>query len=223
MPRRPWRDLPRHRAPVTPAFRSGSWGPERLHDHGPGRRRGPDAALRARSSATRNAKKALPAKRRRCTTSTRGTSTPRSRSTTSCARSTRSSSTTTTTSCRIFADYTRRKAERNLVDYDDLLVFWAAMLEQRRPIAERIAALYDHVLVDEYQDTNVLQARILRGMCRRTATSPSSATTRRASIRSAARASATSSISRGSFPARRSSRWSRTTARRSRSSTPATR
>ena len=67
---------------------------------------------------------------------------------------------------RIFADYIRRKTERNLVDYDDLLVFWAAMLESAPQIAERIAALYDHVLVDEYQDTNMLQARILRGMCR---------------------------------------------------------
>src|SRR5215213_7506951 len=32
-------------------------------------------------------------------------------------------------------------------------------------LAARIAGLYDHVLVDEYQDTNPLQARILRGMC----------------------------------------------------------
>ena len=67
---------------------------------------------------------------------------------------------------RIFGDYIRRKSERNLVDYDDLLLFWAAMLESAPQIAERIASLYDHVLVDEYQDTNMLQARILRGMCR---------------------------------------------------------
>jgi DNA helicase-2/ATP-dependent DNA helicase PcrA len=68
---------------------------------------------------------------------------------------------------RIFGDYIRRKTDRNLVDYDDLLLFWAAMLESAPQIAERIGALYDHVLVDEYQDTNVLQARILRGMCKR--------------------------------------------------------
>jgi DNA helicase-2/ATP-dependent DNA helicase PcrA len=67
---------------------------------------------------------------------------------------------------RIFADYTARKQERNLVDYDDLLLFWALLLEASEPMADRIAGLYDHVLVDEYQDTNVLQARILRGMCR---------------------------------------------------------
>jgi DNA helicase II / ATP-dependent DNA helicase PcrA len=67
---------------------------------------------------------------------------------------------------RIFADYLQRKQERNLVDYDDLLLFWATMLEASPELAERISSLYDHILVDEYQDTNVLQSRILRGMCR---------------------------------------------------------
>ena len=67
---------------------------------------------------------------------------------------------------RIFAGYTERKGERNLVDYDDLLLFWAALLEAPGDVGLRIARLYDHVLVDEYQDTNVLQARILRGLCR---------------------------------------------------------
>ena len=66
---------------------------------------------------------------------------------------------------RIFADYTARKGERNLVDYDDLLLFWAMMLEGSPDLGGRIAALYDHVLIDEYQDTNLLQARVLRGMC----------------------------------------------------------
>ncbi|MBV6521183.1 MAG: DNA helicase II [Gemmatimonadaceae bacterium] len=68
---------------------------------------------------------------------------------------------------RVLADYTRRKAERNLVDYDDLLLFWDAMVGIDSPVADRIASQYDHLLVDEYQDTNALQARILRGMCRR--------------------------------------------------------
>ncbi len=65
----------------------------------------------------------------------------------------------------LFADYTLRKQERNLVDYDDLLLFWALMLEASPALQAQIAGLYDHVLVDEYQDTNLLQARILRGMC----------------------------------------------------------
>lgn len=66
---------------------------------------------------------------------------------------------------RCFADYVRRKGERNLLDYDDLLLSWALLLEQAPPIAAQIRALYDHVLVDEYQDTNPLQSRILRGLC----------------------------------------------------------
>jgi len=67
---------------------------------------------------------------------------------------------------RLYADYTVRKQERNLVDYDDLLLLWAMLLEASPQIAGDIAALYDHILVDEYQDTNALQARILRGMAR---------------------------------------------------------
>jgi DNA helicase II / ATP-dependent DNA helicase PcrA len=67
---------------------------------------------------------------------------------------------------RVFADYTARKASRNLVDYDDLLLFWLMMLESSEELASRICGLYDHMLVDEYQDTNLLQARILRAMCR---------------------------------------------------------
>jgi len=67
---------------------------------------------------------------------------------------------------RIFAEYISRKQERSLVDYDDLLLCWALMLEHSPDLATRIAGTYDHVLVDEFQDTNQLQARILRGMCR---------------------------------------------------------
>ena len=65
---------------------------------------------------------------------------------------------------RVFAEYVERKVARNLVDYDDLLLFWAAMLESE-PLGEAIRSRYEHVLVDEYQDTNVLQSRILRGLC----------------------------------------------------------
>ncbi|MGH7717805.1 MAG: ATP-dependent helicase, partial [Gemmatimonadaceae bacterium] len=65
---------------------------------------------------------------------------------------------------RVFGDYTSRKGDRNLVDYDDLLLFWAGMLERSPELGRRLSSLYDHVLVDEYQDTNALQARILVGM-----------------------------------------------------------
>src|SRR3954451_23327360 len=65
----------------------------------------------------------------------------------------------------LFADYTLRKQERNLGCGDDLLTVWATILEASTELAARVSGLYDHVLVDEYQDTNLLQARILRGMC----------------------------------------------------------
>src|SRR4030095_7745687 len=43
---------------------------------------------------------------------------------------------------KIYTDYISRKQERNLVDYDDLLFFWATLLESAPEIGERIAALY---------------------------------------------------------------------------------
>ncbi len=60
----------------------------------------------------------------------------------------------------IFRQYTARKREHNVVDFDDLLLYWRALLES--PQAETIRSLFDHVLVDEYQDTNRIQADILR-------------------------------------------------------------
>lgn len=66
---------------------------------------------------------------------------------------------------QVFGDYVRRKSERNLLDYDDLLLSWALLLEHDPVIADQLRALYDHVLVDEYQDTNPLQSRILRALC----------------------------------------------------------
>src|SRR6185295_14787875 len=46
------------------------------------------------------------------------------------------------------------------LDYDDLLLYWHTMLADER-LAREIGADFDHILVDEYQDTNVLQAEIL--------------------------------------------------------------
>jgi DNA helicase-2/ATP-dependent DNA helicase PcrA len=60
----------------------------------------------------------------------------------------------------LFRSYVTRKAEIQALDYDDLLLYWRAMMEDESLAAE-IGALFDHVLVDEYQDTNVLQGDIL--------------------------------------------------------------
>ena len=54
----------------------------------------------------------------------------------------------------VFRAYTARKRERQLLDYDDLLLCW-------RALGDPLARLFDHVLVDEYQDTNAVQADIL--------------------------------------------------------------
>jgi len=60
----------------------------------------------------------------------------------------------------LFAGYTEAKAKQNVVDYDDLLLFWAEMMADP-DLAAEISDRFDHFLVDEYQDTNRLQAKIL--------------------------------------------------------------
>ena len=54
----------------------------------------------------------------------------------------------------------RPSSGRMLLDYDDLLLYWAEMLKDEN-IAAEIGARFDNILVDEYQDTNRLQAEIL--------------------------------------------------------------
>jgi len=61
----------------------------------------------------------------------------------------------------LFAAYVDAKAARAVLDYDDLLLYWYHLMSDPS-LAQRIGALFDHVLVDEYQDTNTLQAEILR-------------------------------------------------------------
>jgi len=63
----------------------------------------------------------------------------------------------------IFTRYVARKQERNVLDFDDLLLYWAQLVADPHAAAE-LSARFDHILVDEYQDTNRLQAEILRGM-----------------------------------------------------------
>jgi len=60
----------------------------------------------------------------------------------------------------LFAAYVEAKQRQHVLDYDDLLLYWAHMMAEPA-IAAEIAARFDHVLVDEYQDTNRLQASIL--------------------------------------------------------------
>src|SRR5437016_3604207 len=60
----------------------------------------------------------------------------------------------------LFAAYVETKQRQNVLDYDDLLLYWAQTLSDPG-LAEDIGSRFDHVLVDEYQDTNRLQAAII--------------------------------------------------------------
>jgi DNA helicase II / ATP-dependent DNA helicase PcrA len=61
---------------------------------------------------------------------------------------------------RLYRAYVERKQQNSLLDYDDLLLYWQIMMSHPR-LAAHVGAHFDHVLVDEYQDTNRLQAEIL--------------------------------------------------------------
>ena len=61
---------------------------------------------------------------------------------------------------RLFAAYVAAKQAQNVLDYDDLLLAWAQVMEEPA-FAAHIGSMWDHVLIDEYQDTNRLQSRIL--------------------------------------------------------------
>jgi len=63
----------------------------------------------------------------------------------------------------LFRAYVEQKQHAHLLDYDDLLLYWHGMMGEPR-LAQHIGAHFDHVLVDEYQDTNRLQAEILHAM-----------------------------------------------------------
>jgi len=63
----------------------------------------------------------------------------------------------------LFSGYTERKRETNVVDYDDLLLYWQALMAST--VGDAVRSMFDHVLVDEYQDTNHVQAAILDAVC----------------------------------------------------------
>ncbi|MFX1339778.1 MAG: ATP-dependent helicase [Promethearchaeota archaeon] len=60
----------------------------------------------------------------------------------------------------IFIKYNERKIQNSLIDFNDLLVLWNRLLEEKE-IAQNIAEKIKYILVDEYQDTNFIQAEII--------------------------------------------------------------
>jgi DNA helicase II / ATP-dependent DNA helicase PcrA len=67
----------------------------------------------------------------------------------------------TTQIIRVDRLYQARKLERNAMDYDDLLINWKRLLIEKPDIAAIYQEQFEHILVDEYQDTNKLQAEIV--------------------------------------------------------------
>ena len=63
----------------------------------------------------------------------------------------------------VFTGYVERKRSRNVVDYDDLLLYWRA-LATSEPTGALLRSTFDHILVDEFQDTNAVQADIVAAM-----------------------------------------------------------
>ena len=63
----------------------------------------------------------------------------------------------------VFTDYTERKRAQHLLDLEDLLLYWRAAVRDPT-VGPVLAEQFDQVLVDEYQDTNLVQADILRAL-----------------------------------------------------------
>lgn len=64
----------------------------------------------------------------------------------------------------LFTAYSELKEQQRVLDFDDLLLFWNALLQDETG-GELIRERYDRILVDEYQDTNVLQSTLLNHLC----------------------------------------------------------
>jgi DNA helicase-2/ATP-dependent DNA helicase PcrA len=64
---------------------------------------------------------------------------------------------------KLYREYVGRKQKNRVLDFDDLLLYWHAMMQQPA-LAQSLAKNFDHVLVDEYQDTSTLQGEIVHAL-----------------------------------------------------------
>ena len=62
---------------------------------------------------------------------------------------------------QLYAAYTQHKNRHNLMDYDDLLIVFHRLLKKFPDIRQHISAAFEYIMVDEYQDTNQIQADII--------------------------------------------------------------
>ena len=63
---------------------------------------------------------------------------------------------------RVYAEYCRQCKNSGVMDFDDILLYLNILFKNNREALEAIAARFDHILVDEYQDTNLAQYVILK-------------------------------------------------------------
>ena len=63
---------------------------------------------------------------------------------------------------RVYVEYQKRLIASNAVDFDDLLVYTARLLEDNPDVREKYAQRFRHVLVDEFQDTNIAQYTLVK-------------------------------------------------------------
>jgi DNA helicase-2/ATP-dependent DNA helicase PcrA len=63
---------------------------------------------------------------------------------------------------RVYVEYQKRLLASNAVDFDDLLLYTARLLEENPAVREKYARRFEHVLVDEFQDTNLAQYAIIK-------------------------------------------------------------
>src|SRR6056297_824617 len=63
---------------------------------------------------------------------------------------------------KIAKQYSEYKFQRNIMDYDDLLIYLKKLLEENKDVREKLSRFYKYIMVDEYQDTNFVQAELVK-------------------------------------------------------------
>jgi DNA helicase-2/ATP-dependent DNA helicase PcrA len=66
---------------------------------------------------------------------------------------------------KVYEEYEKYLEENNLVDFDDLLALTYRILDENFELAQTISQKYQYIMVDEYQDTNELQLKLLKKLC----------------------------------------------------------
>jgi len=66
---------------------------------------------------------------------------------------------------KVYEDYEKYLHENNLVDFDDLIALTYKLLDENPSLAEKTSQKYQYIMVDEYQDTNELQLKLLQKLC----------------------------------------------------------